>query len=393
MSEYDDRTGDRYDRAGEADPGIGGTATPETADTVQILDDDGGVLPGASVPDLADEELVAMYEDLVLARTFDQRAITLQRQGTISTYAPMTGQEGSQVATSYALDEADWLFPTYREHAATYVHGVDLASALAPSAGHPEGYAIPDDVNVMPEYIPIATQVPQAMGMAWGFRLQGQTDRAVLCHLGDGATSEGDFHEGLNFAGVFDVPAVFVCNNNQWAISVPRERQTASETLSQKARAYGLEGVRVDGQDPLAVYAVTRAALEKARDPGPAERRPTLIESVQYRFGAHTTADDPSAYRDDEDAAQWRERDPLDRLAGFLRGQGLLDDERDAAIQEEAESRVDDAVAAVEATSSSPDAMFEHVYADPTPRLESQHADLDALRERYGDDAFAGVLE
>ncbi len=394
MSESDDRTGDGVDdRVHDRAPDAVLASTATEGDPIQILDDDGAVRPGAAVPDLADETFLAMYEDLVLARTFDQRAITLQRQGIISTYAPMTGQEGSQVATSYALADDDWLFPTYREHAAKFVHGVELAALLEPAAGYREGYAIPDDVHVMPEYIPIATQVPHAMGMAWGFRLQGRADRAVLCHLGDGATSEGDFHEGLNFAGVFDVPAVFFCNNNQWAISVPRERQTASETIAEKARAYGIEGVRVDGMDPLAVYAVTRAALETARDPAPAERRPTLIESVQYRFGAHTTADDPSAYRDDEAAAAWRERDPVDRLRGFLRDRGLLDDERDDAIHDRVEARVDEAVAALDTRSADPDSMFEHVYADPTPRIEAQRAELAALRERYGEDAFEGVLE
>jgi pyruvate dehydrogenase E1 component alpha subunit len=386
MSEHDGAPGG-------PDPGqYPGNGGPQ-GDTVQILDADGRVLPGAAVPDLSDERLLAMYEDLVLARRFDQRAITLQRQGRIATYAPMTGQEGSQVATSHALDEDDWLFPTYREHAAAHVHGVDLDSVLAPSAGYREGYAIPDGVNVMPEYIPIATQVPQAMGMAWGFAMQGQSERAVLCHLGDGATSEGDFHEGLNFAGVFDVPAVFVCNNNQWAISVPRERQTASETIAQKARAYGLEGVRVDGLDPLAVYEVTRAALAKARDPGPGERRPTLIESVQYRFGAHTTADDPSVYRDDETAAAWRERDPLDRLQAFLTDRGLLEEEGVDAIESRADERVDDAVAAVEDRSTSPDLLFDHVYESPTPRLRAQREELASLRERYGDEAFEEVLE
>ncbi|ELY91903.1 pyruvate dehydrogenase (acetyl-transferring) E1 component subunit alpha [Natrialba hulunbeirensis JCM 10989] len=364
-----------------------------TTDPIQILDADGAVLSNAELPELSDDDLVAMYEDIKLARRFDQRAISLQRQGRIATYAPMTGQEGAQVATGYALATQDWLLPTYREHAAKYVHGMDLASLLKPLCGLREGYAIPDDVHVMPEYIPIATQVPQATGMAWGKQLQGEADTAVLCHFGDGATSEGDFHEGLNFAGVFDVPAVFVCNNNQWAISVPREHQTASETIAQKAAAYGIEGVRVDGLDPLAVYAVTRAALQKAKNPADGERRPTLIEAVQYRYGAHTTADDPSAYREEDEAEDWRQKDPLDRMRNFLTNNGLLDDDLEAEIDERIDAQLSEAIESVEAATTDPTTMFDHVYDELPPRLREQRAELESLREKYGDEAFHEVLE
>jgi len=365
----------------------------DSNDRLQILDPDGNVRPDAEVPDLSEAELLAMYEALVLARRFDRRAISLQRQGRLATYAPMTGQEGSQVATSYALDEQDWLFPTYRDHAAKHVHGMSLTSLLAPLRGYREGYAIPDGVNVMPEYIPIATQIPQAMGMAWGFKLQGQQDRAVLCHFGDGATSEGDFHEGLNFAGVFDVPAVFVCNNNQWAISTPVERQTQSETLAQKADAYGIESVRVDGLDPLAVYQATRGAVRKAKDPGPGEGRPTLIESLQYRFGAHTTSDDPTVYRPDDAAEYYRERDPVDRLRGYLTNEGILTDERQATIKKRVDDRIQTAVEEAESLEADPDDIFEHVYDELPRRLEDQREELRELREKYGDSAFSEVLE
>jgi pyruvate dehydrogenase E1 component alpha subunit len=361
-------------------------------DYVQILDKDGNVCPGAEEPALDDEELLGMYEAIVLARRFDQRAISLQRQGRIATYAPMAGQEGAQVATSYALGEDDWLFPTYREHAAKYVHGMSLASLLQPLYGHRDGYAVPDDVNAVPEYIPIATQIPQAMGMAWGHALQGRTEEAVLCHFGDGATSEGDFHEGLNFAGVFDVPAVFVCNNNQYAISTPQDRQTASETMAEKARAYGIEGIRVDGLDPLAVYAVTRQALRKAKNPVGEESRPTLVEAVQYRYGAHTTSDDPSVYRDESEADQWRERDPVDRFGSYLRSRGLLTDEREAAIDDRVETQIAEAIDQAESHETDPDAIFEHVYETPPDRLERQRAELRELREKYGDGEFAEVL-
>ena len=355
---------------------------------VRIIDEEGRLRPDAERPDLDDEELLAMYEELALARHFDRRATALQRQGRIATYAPMRGQAGSQVATSVALDETDWLVPTYREHAAKHAHGRTYAALLSQLRGYREGYAVPDDTNVLPEYIPIGTQVPQAMGLAWGNKLQGEDDCAVLCHFGDGATSTGDFHEGLNFAAVFDVPAVFVCNNNQWAISTPVERQTASETMAEKARAYGMEGVRVDGTDPLAVYAVTRAALRKAKNPVDGERRPTLIESCQYRLGPHSTADDPSAYRDESDAHEWRDRDPLERLGRYLEREGILDDAVRATIDERVEAHVADAIEEAEAVTADPGAIVEHVYEEPTDRLREQLADLESLRAEYGDEAF-----
>jgi pyruvate dehydrogenase E1 component alpha subunit len=365
---------------------IGPHAGSSEPHRVQFLDADGNLHPDAEFPAIADETLLALYEDMRLARRFDERAVSLQRQGRISTYAPLRGHEAAQVASAHALGDDDWCYPTYRDHAAKYVHGMDLATMLQAMRGHGDGYHVAEGVTVMPEYIPIATQVPQAVGTAWAARLQG-CDEVTLCYLGDGATSEGDFHEGLNFAGVFDAPTVFFCTNNQWAISVPRERQTASDTIAEKARAYGFEGVQVDGTDPLAVYEVTRMAVEKARDPLGDERRPTLVEAVTYRLGAHSTADDPSRYRDGV-PEEWRDRDPVERYESFLRANGLLDDERAAAVEERVRAAVDDAVDRAEAVDDDPDAMFEHVYAEPTPDLERQRAELDRLRERYGDEAF-----
>jgi len=353
-------------------------------DPVRVLDTDGSVVAGATVPDLSDEELVEMYREMRLARRFDERAISLQRQGRMGTYPSLAGQEGAQVGSTHALADDDWLCYQYREHGAVAVRGL-APEYLRYWMGHEVGNAWLADQQVFPINIAIGTQVPHATGLAWAAKLSGD-DRVVACHFGDGATSEGDFHEGLNFAGVYDVPAVFVCNNNQWAISVPRERQTRSATIAQKATAYGFEGVQVDGMDPLATYRVMAAAVEKART-SDGRPRPTLVEAVQYRFGAHTTADDPSAYRDEAEVEAWRRRDPIPRLETFLRQTGRLDDEQVEAIEQWAEERVEELVAAAEGADVDPAEMFEFTHGELTPRLREQRRAVERLRERHGNDA------
>ncbi|RRJ28338.1 pyruvate dehydrogenase (acetyl-transferring) E1 component subunit alpha [Halocatena pleomorpha] len=352
---------------------------------VQVLDEEGRVRDGATVPELEEDELIEMYREMKIGRHFDQRAVSLQRQGRMGTFPPMSGQEGAQVGSVHALAEDDWLIPSYREHAGVYSSGVELSETLRYWMGDERGNQM-DGQPVFPSTVPIATQIPHATGMAWASKLKGE-DRVFMCYFGDGATSEGDFHEGLNFAGVFDTPSVFFCNNNQWAISVPRERQTAAQTIAQKATAYGFEGVQVDGMDPLAVYQVTEAAVEKAREPTGEDRRPTLIEAVQYRFGAHTTADDPSVYRDDDEVEQWKRRDPIPRFEAYLRSEGLLDAERIDAITAEIESEVDDAITAAESTDRpDPSEMFEHVHSETPDRVADQREAFERLRDRHGDE-------
>ncbi len=361
------------------------TLQRDSDERVQVLDENGNAV--GDVPDLSEDELVDIYRNMRLARHFDKRAVSLQRQGRMGTYPPLSGQEGAQIGSAYALDADDWLFPSYREHGAEVVRGLPLKQTLLYWMGHENGNEMAEGVNIFPVAVPIATQILHATGAAWASKLKGE-DKAFLCYFGDGATSEGDFHEGMNFAGVFDTPSVFFCNNNQWAISVPRERQTASETIAQKAIAYGFEGVRVDGMDPLAVYKVTREAIEKAKNPGE-ERRPTLIEAIQYRFGAHTTADDPTVYRSDEEVAHWKQKDPIPRLEKYLRNQGIVGDDEVEAIGAAVE---DDVAAAIDAAESverpEPSEMFAEVFADVPEYLAEQEEALEALREKYGDEAF-----
>jgi pyruvate dehydrogenase E1 component alpha subunit len=356
-------------------------------DVYQILAPDGSVEPNREVPDLSDKTMIQMYTDMAFTRHFDERAVSLQRQGRLGTYPPGAGQEGAQVGSTYALAADDWVFPTYRENGVALSRGVAAEAVFRYWRGHESGNAELVAKNVFPYNIGIGSLIPHATGKAMAFDYRSDDDRAVLCHFGDGATSQGDFHEGLNFAGVFDVPAVFFCNNNQWAISMPSESQTASATIAQKAVAVGFDGVRVDGMDPLAVYEVTHRALSRARGDGESDSlRPTLIEAEMYRFGAHTTADDPLVYRDDEEVERWRQKDPISRFRRFLVETGRVDDERLDAIETKNEQRVADAIEATESYEGDPNEMFQHVFEMPTERLDRQRESLRVLRDAVSDD-------
>jgi len=315
-----------------------------------------------------------LYRDMVRARRFDERALALQRRGWMSGYPPFKGQEASQVGAAHAMAESDWLFPTYRSNAMQVARDVPMEDVLLFRRGYPE-YGFDSADGVFPQAVPIATQIPHAAGLGMALNYD-DAEGAALCYLGDGATSEGDFHEGLNFAGVFDAPVVFFCENNNWAISLPRERQTASDSIAAKAEAYGFEGGQVDGNDPLAVLEFVGSALESARDGDP-----VLVESLTYRQGAHTTADDPSVYRDEEpDLPDWRTCDPVERYEEYLREEGLIDDEFVADVEAAADEELAEAVDRAESVETAdPDAIFDRVHETPTPRLEDQRRGIHDL--------------
>ena len=326
-----------------------------------------GETPDATVSGLDDRDLLELYRQLVLLRTYDERSVVYHRQGRIGTYAIYWGHEAMQVGSAYALDRGDWIFPSYRESAIGLLRGIPVSTVLSWWRGHPAGWWNPADYGVASICVPIATHVPHAAGFAWGMRLRGEPACAIA-YFGDGATSEGAFHEGANFAAVMRAPLVLLCNNNQWAISTPIEAQTAAATLADKAVGYGMPGVRVDGADVLAVYEATAEAVERAR----AGDGPTLIEAVTYRAAPHATADDPSAYIDPERVEEARRDECVGRYEAYLRRRGLLTDELAEQVRAEALALMKDGIAAAEAEPpADPGEVFEHAYVDPPPGMRN----------------------
>jgi pyruvate dehydrogenase E1 component alpha subunit len=305
---------------------------------------DGDTLPDGEVEGLADEDLLALHRDLVLLRTYDERSLVYHRQGRIGTYAIYWGHEAMQVGAIRALGEEDWIFPSYRESAVGLLRGMPVETVLSWWRGHPAGWWDPRQYRLASITVPIATHVPHAVGFAWGKKLRGESTCALV-FFGDGATSEGAFHEGANFAAVMQAPVVLLCNNNQWAISTPLSAQTRAETLADKAVGYGMPGVRVDGGDVLAVYEATSEAVARAR----AGEGPTLIEAVTYRCAPHATADDPSAYIDAERVEAERSNECLSRYERYLRRIGVLTDEIAEATRNEALEAMRAGIAAAEA--------------------------------------------
>lgn len=329
-----------------------------------------GEFPDREVAGLSSEDLLAIHHEMVLLRTYDERSLAYQRQGRIGTYAMFWGHEAIQVGAHYALESRDWVFPTYRESAIGLLRGLPATKILAWWRGHPEGWWNPDEHRVASICVPIGTQVPHAAGAAWGLHAYGG-DECALVFFGDGATSEGSFHEGVNFAAVLAAPLVLVCNNNQWAISTPYSRQTRAACLADKARGYGIPGVRVDGGDVLAVFEATREAVARAREGG----GPSFIEAVTYRMAPHGTADDPSLYIDAGRVEREKEGECLSRFERYLRRLGILDDERADRERDEANALLKGAMRELEQLPEpDPTLVFDTTYVDPPPSVVEQRA-------------------
>lgn len=333
----------------------------------QIMKPDGTLNPGAKPP-ISDQETFDLFKKMVFIRLADQRALMLQRQGRFGTYAPIQGQEACQVGSIYVLEKSDWVFPAFREIGATIMFGIPLKSYFLYWMGNEMGSRAPVGINFLPVSIPVGTHPLHAVGTAWAAKIK--RERIItITYFGDGATSKGDFHEAMNFAGVFRTPTIFFCQNNQFAISVPRSLQTASKTLAQKAIGYGFDGIQIDGNDLFAVIVTTKEAAEKARSGG----GPTLIEGVTFRFGPHTTADDPTKYRTEKEIEAWRPLDPLVRLRQYLREKGLWSEEVEKRIAEDSQKEIDQAVQDAESIPT-PDVkeIFEYVFQEMTPPLKEQ---------------------
>ncbi len=324
------------------------------------------------VDGLGEQELLELYRWMVLLRTYDERSLVYHRQGRIGTYAIFWGHEAMQAGAVFALEREDWIFPSYRESAIGLLRGMPASTILHWWRGHPAGWWNPADYNVASICVPIGTHVPHAAGLAWGKKLRRERSCALV-FFGDGATSEGAFHEGANLAGVVQAPLVLLCNNNQWAISTPLSAQTRAETLAAKAAGYGMPGVRVDGGDVLAVYEATRDAVERARAGG----GPTFIEAVTYRAAPHATADDPGAYIDLERVEAEKRNECLSRFERYLRRLGVLGPELEAEIKREALETMRRGIAEAEAAPE-PDVslVFEHAYADPPASFAQDLAEL-----------------
>jgi pyruvate dehydrogenase E1 component alpha subunit/2-oxoisovalerate dehydrogenase E1 component alpha subunit len=340
------------------------------------LRDDGTVDPALD-PGLGREDLLFLFRKMLLLRALDDKAVLLQRAGRIGFYVPSSGQEAAEIGSGFALKDGDWLFPSYRDQGAALARGYPLSSIVGQLFGNAsdaiKGHQMPNhwcdrSINLVSVSSPVATQLPQAVGAGYAAKLRGD-NVAVIAYFGDGGTSTGDFHAAMNFAGVYGTPTVFFCSNNQYAISLPVARQTASDSIAAKAAAYGFEGIRVDGNDLLAVYGVTRGALEKARAGG----GPTLIEALTYRMGPHSTSDDPTRYRPEEERAGWAKRDPVRRFAEHLLRAGVVDGKTAETLAEEAREEVARVVKECEgAPPVSRESLVEDVYAETPWHLAEQ---------------------
>ncbi len=332
-------------------------------------------------PEIPKQDLRRLYGLMVLARNLDIRGLQLQRQGRIGFYIGWLGQEAAQLGSAYALKPEDWVFPAYREMSAALLRGLTIKQLMNQYFANAEdiqkGRQLMNlfgskSINFVTGSAPIATQIPHAVGAAMAAKIRGDPI-VTLVYFGDGATSENDFHTGMNFAGVFKAPTIFFCQNNHWAISVPYERQTAAETIAIKAKAYGFEGVRVDGNDILAVYRTTKEAVDKAREGG----GPTLIEAVTYRMGPHSSSDDPKRYRTEQEIEEWQRRDPIVRFRRYLEKKKIWSESDEKKAQEDANKEIDEAVAYAEKIPKPAiETLFTDVYEEMPWHLREQLQEL-----------------
>ena len=338
---------------------------------LQVMDESGKV-DKSLMPNLSDKQIKEMYELMIVLRAFDDKAFSMQRQGRIGTYIQFRGQEASQLGPAYTLEDKDWMFPMYRSGAALITRKHQMHRILQYFSGDVRGLRSDDNVNNFPICIAVGTQIPHAVGCAWASKLKNEKT-VSLVYTGEGGTSRGDFHDALNFAGVFKVPCIIVVENNQYAISVPRNRQTSSETIAQKAIAYGIKGIQVDGNDIFAVYKAAKEAVDNAR----AGNGPTLIENVTYRQTDHSTSDDAKKYRSDKEVQEWLKKDPVLRLEKYMAANKLLEDKYREEVAAKAKEKVEKEVGIYE-NLPAPELkdVFENTYKELTPDLKEQLNDL-----------------
>ena len=335
---------------------------------LSILDEKGNLDRDLAKGVLKDDDVLALYEHMSVCRQLDEIAFKLQRSGRMGTYPQNKGQEASAMGVAFALKKTDWIVPCYRENAALFWHGLPMEKVLLHWMGDERGNQIPEGVNMLPLSVPIGTHMLHAVGIAWAAKLRKEKT-VVATFFGDGATSEGDFHEAMNFASAIKTPTLFICQNNGWAISTPLSKQTGSETFAQKALAYGMDTIRVDGNDIFAVHKAAKDAVKKARE----QCIPQFIECLTYRFGDHTTADDARRYRDEKELAEWLKKDPLIRMRKHLTKAGKWDDKKQDALQKRAEETVAEVVKNAEGIAKpSPADFVNNMFAEIPKELAEQ---------------------
>jgi len=343
----------------------------EVNEFVQVMDPEGNV-DDSAIAGISEDEILQMYRLMVFTRLWNAKALSLQRQGRLGTLASVKGQEASNVGMGLALGPGDWFCPSFREYGAMLIRGIKPKDLFAYWGGDERGARPPEGSHVLPVCITVGSHLCHAAGIAWGAKIR-KDPIAVLSSSGDGSTSEGDFHESLNFAGVFKLPVVFAIQNNHWAISVPVERQTASKTLAEKACAYGIDMARVDGNDVFAVFLTVKRLLDQARS----EFKPALVELVTYRMDDHTTSDDAGRYRKEDILVPWKARDPIDRMRKYLTAKHGWDDKKESDLVAEFAAEVEEAVADYEALPlPDPTDMFNHMYFEEPWNLKEQREEM-----------------